>query len=354
MKMIIAYGSQGKFFHMNEFAKSMEKLGLEIKLVKDSDYSSGFPSKNPLEWFRINKKFKKLIKEFQPDAIFVDRQTHFAIDSIKVKIPLFVLLRGHYWSEIEWAKKTLHKGLVTKIVIWFRNNIAEQCFREATAVLPICEFLEKVVKEHHPKQETFPFLEGINADNWYSVQGVKLKHPCVGLLQGADWWGKTKEMLILKKVMKELPDVTFYWVGDGVYREKILTELKEFENFHWLGHLQYPDKVREFLNEIDIYALISGMDLAPLTLKEAQLMKKPVIATNAGGIPEMMEDKKTGFLVEEGNAEVLIEKISKLLEDKELALCMGKAGREFVISTFSWDVIATRFLEFAKNRMRIN
>ena len=354
MKLLIAYGSQGKFFHLKEFSNALQRLGVETRLVKDSDFSTGFPSKKPEEWFGTNKKFKKLIEEFSPDAVFIDRQSHFGIDTIKSKIPLFVLLRGHYWSEIEWAKKTLHKGLIMKMVIWFRNNIAEQCFREATAVLPICKFLEDVVKEHHPKQQTFPFLEGITANNWYKTEGMKLKHPCVGLLQGADWWGKTKEMLILKKVMKELPNVTFYWVGDGVYREKILSELDKFENFHWLGHLEYPGKVREFLSEIDIYALISGMDLAPLTLKEAQLMEKPVIATNAGGIPEMMDDKKTGFLLKEGNTEDLIEKISVLLQDKELASSMGKAGREFVINTFSWDIIATRFLEYAKNQMRIN
>tara|TARA_B100000953_G_C17753185_1_gene336384 strand:+ start:125 stop:292 length:168 start_codon:yes stop_codon:yes gene_type:complete len=47
-----------------------------------------------------------------------------------------------------------------------------------------------------------------------------------------------------------------------------------------LGFLQYPDKVREFLSEIDVYVLLTGMDLSPLTLKEAQLMKKSVISTN--------------------------------------------------------------------------
>jgi glycosyltransferase involved in cell wall biosynthesis len=183
---------------------------------------------------------------------------------------------------------------------------------------------------------------------------MKLKHPCVGLLQGADWWGKTKEMLILKKVMKELPNVNFYWVGDGVYKDKIISELEKYKNFNWLGHLQYPEKVREFLSEIDIYALVSGMDLAPLTLKEAQLMKKPVIATDAGGISEMMQDKKTGFLVKEGSSKDLIEKILILLNDQKLASEMGEKGREFVIKTFSWDIIANRFLDYAKSRLQVN
>ena len=155
-------------------------------------------------------------------------------------------------------------------------------------------------------------------------------------------------MLILKKILKDLPNVNFYWAGDGPYREKILNELKEFKNFKWLGRLAYPEKVREYLSDIDVYALISGMDLAPLTLKEAQLMEKPVIATNAGGIPEMMIEGKTGFLVNEGDAKKWVEKINVLLNDKKLSETMGKEGRKFVSESFSWDMIAKKFLENIK------
>ena len=75
-----------------------------------------------------------------------------------------------------------------------------------------------------------------------------------------------------------MPNVAFYWAGDGPLRERILSELDQYDNFHWLGDLEYPAKVREYLSAIDVYALITGMDLAPLSLKEAQLMRKPVIA----------------------------------------------------------------------------
>ena len=62
-----------------------------------------------------------------------------------------------------------------------------------------------------------------------------------------------------------MPNVKFYWVGDGLYRKKITDRLEKFENFKWLGRLEYPDKIRKFLETIDVYALITGMDLAPLT-----------------------------------------------------------------------------------------
>ena len=146
--------------------------------------------------------------------------------------------------------------------------------------------------------------------------------------------------------------VHFYWIGDGQYSQKIIEKLENFDNFKWLGRLQYPDKVREFLESIDVYALITGMDLSPLTLKEAQLMEKPVIVTDVGGTKEMMIDKKTGFLVREGSSEDIIEKISQLLENKQMAAKMGKEGSKFIQEKFNWELVAKNFLEIIKPYVR--
>ena len=270
--MLIAYGSLGKFFHLQEFSNALHNEGVEVKLVKDIDFSRGFPSKNIFDWFKGNKKFKKLIQEFKPDAIFVDRQTHFGLHSIKSGIPTFVLLRGHYWQEYYWGMKTLGENLKIRIAIWFRNRIAEKIFAKSTAVLPICKYLEACcLKNIYPDQDTGVFLEGIDSKRWYSTEKMNLKHPCIGLVQDANWWGKTKELLILKEVLKRMPDTYFYWIGDGQYRDKILDELEKYKNFKWLGRLEYPDQVRKFLETIDVYALITGMDLAPLNSKRSPI-----------------------------------------------------------------------------------
>tara|TARA_B100000029_G_scaffold510727_1_gene602899 strand:+ start:143 stop:1201 length:1059 start_codon:yes stop_codon:yes gene_type:complete len=348
LKLLIAYGSLGKLFHLEEFSKELEKQNVTIKLIKDTDYSNGFPSKKISEWFNGDKKFKKLIKEFRPDAIFTDRQSHFAIHSIKTGIPTFVLLRGHYWQEYFWGMETLGKNLKTRMIIWFRNRISEKVFSQATAILPICKYLEDVVKERYPNQNTGVFLEGIDSTRWYHVEGMELRSPCVGLVQDANWWGKTKELLILEQVLEKIPDVTFYWAGDGQYRERITNQLEKYKNFKWLGRLEYPNDVRKFLETIDVYALITGMDLAPLTLKEGQLMGKPVIATDVGGNKEMMKDGETGYLVREGHSEDIIEKINVLLENKIKSKEMGQKGIEFVKEEFNWEKVAKNFLEIIK------
>ena len=353
MKLLIAYGSRGKFFHLKEFSDELEKQNVHVKLVRDSDYSKGFPSKKISDWFNGDRKFKELIREFQPDAIFTDRQTHFGLHAIKTGIPTFILLRGHYWQEYFWGIKTLGGNIKTRIAIWFRNRISEKVFREATAILPICKYLEDVVKEHHPSQNTGVFLEGINSERWHRTKKMELEHPCIGLVQDANWWGKTKELLVLEEVLKEMPTVYFYWVGDGEYREEITKRLEKFNNFKWLGRLEYPEKIREFLETIDIYALITGMDLAPLTLKEAQLMEKPVVATDVGGDKEMMVDNKTGFLVQEGNSKDIIEKLSKLLANEKLSSDMGKEGAKFIKAEFNWELVAKNFLKIIQPYLKI-
>ena len=176
-----------------------------------------------------------------------------------------------------------------------------------------------------------------------------MKHPCVGILQSATIWEKIKEMKILPEVLEKMPNVHFYWAGDGVYKDKVLPLLEKYENFHWLGSLEYLNKVREFLTEIDVYALISGIDMSPLTLQEAQLMEKPVIATNVGGVPELMKDGETGFLVEKDNPKDLLLKLSMLLNNLENSKKMGKKGREFIKNNFNLGKICNDFLNHLKN-----
>ena len=347
MRLLIG-GSPSKLFHLKEFSNELAKLGVESKVVLDTDYCDGFPSRKISNWVHGSAKFNELAKSFKPDAILVDRQRHFGLATSKTNIPLLVHLRGDYWKEMKMAKETLYRSPPKRLALWGWSRIADKCFESADLILPICKHLENRTKEYYPKTNIDTMYQGINPDNWYSAEGMKLDHPCVGLLQSAVIWEKAREMLTLESVLKKMPSVTFYWVGDGPYREHIMSKLSKYENFKWLGHMQYPDKVREYLSEIDIYLLLSGIDMSPLTLLEAQLMKRPVIATRVGGIPELMNDDKTGFLIERGDYQTLIEKINILLQDENKRDAIGKAGRQFVIENFNWQKIASNFVSSLK------
>ncbi len=351
MKLLIA-GFGLRYIHLKGFAETLSKHNIQCKVVVDSEICDGFPSRKILNWFQTRKKFNKLIKEFKPDAVFVDRQRHFGIAALNAGIPLLVHLKGDYWKEMDMARKTLYKSFPKNIVLHQWDKMAMKCFENATVILPTCKHLDKELKKNYPHKNSEIFYQGITPSQWIPEKGMELKHPCVGLLQGAVIWEKAKEMLTLKKVMEAMPNVTFYWAGDGPYRKKILPELQKHENFQWLGKLKHPEEVKKYLSEIDVYALISGIDMSPVSLLEAQILEKPVIATKVGGIPEEMKDEETGFLVDRGDHEDIISKLSLLFNDKDRAKQMGSNGKKFVEENFSWEKISDDFISVLKKYVK--
>jgi len=81
MRILIG-GSSSKINHLKEFANYLEKIEITTKVVLDIDYSDGYPSRKISKWFKNNNQFKKLINEFKPDFIFIDRQRHFGLSAI--------------------------------------------------------------------------------------------------------------------------------------------------------------------------------------------------------------------------------------------------------------------------------
>ena len=240
MKLLIG-GAPPKKFHLEEFASSLENLGIKTKLVIDTDIYTGFPSRKITKWFETKKKFLDLISEFKPDAILVDRQnTLFDVAAVESKIPVFVHLRGDYWSEIKWARETIYKGFLKKKILKIKEKRADKCFNDSKIIFPICNYLKKIVQNHYPKKPVEVIYQGIDPKRWYKSEGMKLKHPCVGLVQSANIWGKTQEMLVLEKILESMPEVTFYWAGDGPYANKVLPTLKKFDNFHMVRSITIP------------------------------------------------------------------------------------------------------------------
>ena len=129
MKLLIG-ASSSKIFHLKEFAQNLDKQGIETKVVFDTDYADGFPNRKISKWFSSNKKFKKLVSEFEPDVIFVDRTKHFALEASKTDIPIIIHLRGDHWSELIMARETLYKSASGKIAINKWEEIGEKCFKK--------------------------------------------------------------------------------------------------------------------------------------------------------------------------------------------------------------------------------
>jgi len=350
---ILVVGNKERFFHLENFLSELNKKGVITKLIHDIDYIDKFFELNFIKRNQKNNKLKILLDDFKPDAVLLDRVSKIAEIFVKKNIPLWILLRGNYWEELEWAKNTIYTSKKQKISLERNKKLIDYCFKKSELILPISKYLKEIVKKRYPKKNIrlFP-ADGRYPDEWEKMPGTKLKHPCVGLIQGLNVWGKTRELLTLKKVLKKMPDVTFYLAGDGIYNEQIIPELDKNENFVWLKNLEYPNEIKKFLSEIDVFLLLSGLEGLGQIIIESLLMKKPTIATNVGGIPELIQDNQTGLLVKSGDSQMLIEKISRLINEPEFANQIAENGNKFVKEEFSWETIAEKFIQIINRKQK--
>ena len=100
-----------------------------------------------------------------------------------------------------------------------------------------------------------------------------------------------------------------------------------------------------------IVAAPSRLDAFGIVLLDGWMCGKPVIGCNAGGMPDLIEPDRNGFLIEFGDTEDLSNKISTLLNNEELAISMGRNGREKTVAEHTWQRVTDRFYKNLQERL---
>lgn len=118
------------------------------------------------------------------------------------------------------------------------------------------------------------------------------------------------------------------------FLENIITNQNLTEVVKVIGPLYGDDKYLEF-QKADIFVFPTYNDAFPLVILEATEFSLPVISTYEGGIPDIVIDNETGFLVETRNAQKLAGKIAILLKDKDLRIKMGMKGYKRFLNNFT-------------------
>lgn len=99
------------------------------------------------------------------------------------------------------------------------------------------------------------------------------------------------------------------------------------------------------LKASSVLVVPSRMESLPQVIKEAFYLKIPVIATDVGGIPEIIKHGETGILIPSGNHEKLLNTINDLLNDNELIEQLTKNAFKFIIENFTWDVLLSKYVK---------
>ncbi len=151
---------------------------------------------------------------------------------------------------------------------------------------------------------------------------------------------------ILAKVHAAGENARLVMVGDG---PELSAVRYRGEQLGMNGNIVYVGKqanISDYLGVADVFLLPSELESFGLAALEAAACEVPVIATRIGGIPEVVNDKETGFLSDVGDIEKMSADTLKLLKDEKLRLSFGEKGRENAIQRYSTSKIIPQYIAY--------
>lgn len=266
---------------------------------------------------------------------------------------------------------------------WFNANdpsyditydLEKYCVEHADAVMPISNNIKKTIGdlygidwqiiESDKNVETIPL--GVDSqfimteeavDEWYkkSKENDSVEVLYVGRFERRK--GIDLLLDVIPKILAEHKNVTFRLVGDNSGEdENGVSYLGEFEAKYkqksWYKNIIFKgyvteDELAEAYRNCDIFAAPSRYESFGQIYIEAMASAKPVIGVNVGGIPEIVQDGKNGFLITNESTKELHDSLAKLIKSSELREKMGRSSAEILRKDYASDVWAEKFLTFA-------
>lgn len=152
-------------------------------------------------------------------------------------------------------------------------------------------------------------------------------------------------------IVKENLNIGLIFVGDGEEKERLKIRAKELgtdEKVFLLGRIEY-NLIPTYMHYSDILILPSIEEGVGRVLLEAMSLNLPIVASNVGGIPLVIDDNKDGLLFEVGDIESLKERVLFLLNDADFSKEMTKIAHQKFLKNYEYEVSMKKFLNMYKS-----
>jgi glycosyltransferase involved in cell wall biosynthesis len=226
-----------------------------------------------------------------------------------------------------------------------RNSFSRWKHRQVDCFIAASEAVRKmVVADGVPAERTVTVHEGVDVDHVRAAPPVNV-HEAFWLPHDAPVVGNVAALVAHKGqrylidaahiVIQHIPDARFVILGEGDLREHLERQVRDH---HLEKHVLLPGfrlDVLGCMKGFDVFAMSSVTEGLGTSLLDAMACSRPIVATNAGGIPEVVDDGITGLLVPPRDAQRMANAILRLLKDGELRRRMGDAGWGRVNSRFT-------------------
>ena len=145
---------------------------------------------------------------------------------------------------------------------------------------------------------------------------------------------------VLKLLLKDYPEAQLSMIGP--FKDNSIEACRDFAKKHTLP-VKFTGKMTKaewiaYAKNFDVFINTTNVDNTPVSLIEAMALGLPIVTTNVGGLPFLLEDEKQALLVNPNDEDAMTNAILSLLHDKNLAQKLSQDGRQLA-ETFDWEVV---------------
>ena len=249
-------------------------------------------------------------------------------------------LKADHWTEQESPEVSFkHKlGYVLK------KSQYQRSIDEVDFVIAISDYMKKVALKNGLNKPIYLMYNGVDTQRFKEREpdpSYKSQVLCVMN------FNIPEKIKLFEETLKEFSDkeldYTLTVLGDGIYFNRIKKYVKNnglSNNILFMGHVR---DVENYYSNCDVLLHPSNLESFGMSLLEAGASGKPCVTSNVGAIPEIVLDKKTGYVSE--TVEELIERVDSLMRDEEVRLRMGADAKKRILSKFTWGKAATSFMK---------
>lgn len=288
------------------------------------------------------EKSVEAVEESKPDIIHIQHASFlvWVADYIKsmFNIPFVVSVHG---PDLNTALQDRRIRLLTKNSLRRASRIFPNSFDTKNRFYSI---FGKVFKRK--TRTVFPGVDIALYSKPVSITDIEKKYHLRGkrLVIYVGRLDKEKGIEYLIRAAKDISAEIFI-LGGGDYQKELERQVKELKlvNVHFLGYFDkdYTKELRKFYQRADVVVVPSTVKEAfGLVILEAMAARTPVVASNIGGIPNIIKDGKTGFLVRPRSPKEIAEKVNKILKNEKLRQAMRERCFKLIEERFTWEKAA--------------
>ena len=292
---------------------------------------------NPIKDHFAFKQLLKIVHEVKPDILHTHTFKAGYIGRIKTReinraagkqVKFVHTFHGHLFDDPEFS------GLKSLIITSFERRFAMRTYAIVTVGAQVAkELLEREIGQPEQFMNIPPGVEPLKIPK--AKPHTKITIGWIARVTGV------KNPLRALEIAKLFPDAQFLIAGGGDLLNQVRAQAPK--NTKVLG---WTDAAKLFASS-DIILSTSENEGMPIALIEAQLASKPVVATNVGGVAEVVINNKTGFVTKK-NTQELANALEKLINSKALRTAQGKAAKAHATKAFSVEKMISAHVSLYK------